>query len=129
MFFPNRASIASLGESALDTLSEAEAEGLLATPGNNGTEVHLGPHHIIIQSWNPVPHVVVVGENKLSRALTKQFDLFGWSTNVVDNAEFDVKPWVGAFDTPRRSNVRCGWFDTIELDEPTTPRMLHGDAL
>ena len=87
VFFTNRAPVASLGEPELDTLADATAEALLSTPGNNRTEVRLGSNHVVIQSWNPVPHVVIVGANKLARALTNQFDLLGWTSAVATTAE------------------------------------------
>jgi xanthine dehydrogenase accessory factor len=87
VFFTDRAPVARLGESELDTIAEAEAEGLLAKPGNTRTEVRLGSDHVVIQSWNPVPHVVIVGVNNLARALTNQFDLLGWTSAVATTAE------------------------------------------
>ena len=37
----------------------------------------------------------------------------------------DVKPYFRDVDQPL-DDVRCGWFDAVALDGPTTPRELDG---
>ncbi|MFT3853434.1 MAG: XdhC family protein [Ilumatobacteraceae bacterium] len=56
-----------LGESALDTLAQSEAEAALAHPGTSVTTVALGPRPLLVEAWNPVPHLVVVGASDSPR--------------------------------------------------------------
>jgi tRNA (adenine37-N6)-methyltransferase len=50
--------------------------------------------------------------------------------DIIDGTPIlDIKPWVRAFDQPPEPHtVRCGWFDTVDLDAPVTPRDLRPDT-
>jgi xanthine dehydrogenase accessory factor len=80
---PGEPSVGSLGYSGLDTLAEAEVEPLLTHPGTTSTRVHVGDVELIIEGWNPVPHLVIVGAARLADALTHQVGLLGWQATTT----------------------------------------------
>lgn len=84
-----------LGESALDTLAQSEAEAALAHTGTSVTTVALGPRPLLVEAWNPVPRLVVVGASDLAVALTRQVELLGWSASTVVTAD-DAVAAIGA---------------------------------
>lgn len=84
---PGGALTGSLGESALDTLAQAEAEAMLTHAGPVTSRVTLGDVRLVIESWNAAPRMVIVGSSDLSVALTRQVELLGWSATTVVGAE------------------------------------------
>jgi xanthine dehydrogenase accessory factor len=85
---PGGAAVGSLGLSGLDTLAAAEAEPLLQHPGASSTRVVLGDVEVVIEGWNPVPRLVIVGPSTLAEALRQQAELLGWqATTTVTAAE------------------------------------------
>lgn len=81
--FPGGATAGSLGDSALETIAQAEAEPLLTFPGTATARVAVGRVELVIEAWNPVPRLVVVGASDLSAALTRQVELLGWTASTV----------------------------------------------
>jgi xanthine dehydrogenase accessory factor len=88
---PGAAVLGSLGLSALDALAEAEAEPLLQHPGASSTRVALGDEEIVIEGWNPIPHLVIVGSSALSEALTHQVELLGWQATTTVSADASLE--------------------------------------
>lgn len=76
-----------LGESGLDTLAQGEAEAALGHTGTSVTTVSLGTEPLLIEAWNPVPRLVIVGASDLAVALTRQVELLGWSASTVVTAD------------------------------------------
>lgn len=79
---PGGLTIGALPESALDTLAQAEAEPLLRYPGASAARVPIGDVELVVEAWNPVPRLVVVGASELSVALTRQVELLGWTATT-----------------------------------------------
>ena len=77
-----------LGSSGLDTMAQAEAEPLLTHPGPSRQRIHVGPLELVIEAWNPVPRMVIVGASDLSGALTRQVELLGWVATTTVGADF-----------------------------------------
>jgi hypothetical protein len=94
---PDAASVGSLGNSGLDTLAEAEAEPLLTHPGASATRLRVGDVELVIEGWNPVPHLVIVEASSLSEALTRQAELLGWQATTTVTVE----------DTMRQPRRQC----------------------
>lgn len=88
---PGATALGSLGLSALDTLAEAEAEPLLQHPGASSTRVALGDVELVIEGWNPIPHLVIVGASTLSEALTHQVELLGWQATTTVTADASLE--------------------------------------
>jgi len=84
---PGSPSVGSLGSSGLDTLAEAEAEPLLTHPGTTSARVRVGEVDLVIEGWNPVPHLVIVGAANLADALTSQAGLLGWQATTTVTVE------------------------------------------
>ena len=76
---PGGAITGTLGESGLDTIAQTEAEGALGTAGTSVTTVAVGSLTLLIEAWNPVPRLVIVGASDLAIALTRQVELLGWT--------------------------------------------------
>ena len=66
MVSPGGATTGTLGESGLDTMAQAEAEPMLTHPGPSRTRLRVGPLEMVIESWNPVPRLLIVGASDLS---------------------------------------------------------------
>ncbi|MCU1360243.1 MAG: hypothetical protein JWN99_1532 [Ilumatobacteraceae bacterium] len=79
---PGGAMVGTLGESGLDTIAQGEAEPLLTHPGAGLARIEVGAVELVIEVWNPVPRVVIVGASDLSIALTRQVELLGWSAST-----------------------------------------------
>jgi xanthine dehydrogenase accessory factor len=79
----DRETMGTLANSGLDTLAQAEAEAMLALPGSTTSRVPVGRVELVIEAWNPVPRLLVVGASALSEALTHQVGLLGWSATTV----------------------------------------------
>jgi len=84
---PGGAMIGTLGQSGLDTMAQAEAEPLLTHPGPSLSRIAVGPLQLIIEAWNPVPRLLVVGASELSIALSRQVELLGWTATTTVTAE------------------------------------------
>jgi xanthine dehydrogenase accessory factor len=83
---PGAEAVGSLGLAGLDTLAAAEAEPLLQLPGASSTRVALGDVEVVIEGWNPVPQLVIVGAATLAEALTHQAELLGWQATTTVGA-------------------------------------------
>ena len=84
---PGGALIGTLGSSGLDTMAQAEAEPLLTYPGPSRLRITVGPLELVIEAWNPVPRLVVVGASDLSSALSRQVELLGWTAATTVGAD------------------------------------------
>jgi xanthine dehydrogenase accessory factor len=84
---PGGAMLGTLGSSGLDTMAQAEAEPLLIYPGPSRTRIRVGPLELVIEAWNPVPRLVIVGASDLATALTRQVELLGWTATTVVGVE------------------------------------------
>lgn len=84
---PGGALIGTLGSSGLDTMAQAEAEPLLTYPGPSRVRITVGPLELVIEAWNPVPRLLVVGSSDLSVALTRQVELLGWTAMTTVSAD------------------------------------------
>ena len=84
---PGGALIGTLGNSGLDTMAQTEAEPLLTYPGPSRQRIHVGPLELVIEAWNPVPRLLVVGASDLSVALTRQVELLGWIATTAVGAD------------------------------------------
>jgi xanthine dehydrogenase accessory factor len=80
---PGQRSVGTLGNSGLDTLAESEAEPLLTHPGATSARVQVGEVDLVVEGWNPVPHLVIVGAATLAEALTRQAGLLGWQATTT----------------------------------------------
>lgn len=87
MVRPGGATIGSLGQSGFDTMAQAEAEPMLTHPGPSRTRIKVGTVELVIESWNPVPRLLIVGASDLSIALTRQVELLGWTATTTVGAE------------------------------------------
>jgi xanthine dehydrogenase accessory factor len=87
---PGSPAVGSLGDSSLDTLAETEAEPLLSHPGATSTRVKVGDVELVVEGWNPVPHLVIVGAATLADALTRQAELLGWHSSTTVTADESV---------------------------------------
>jgi xanthine dehydrogenase accessory factor len=87
MVRPGGEMVGTLGESGLDTMGQAEAEPLLTHPGASLCRVKVGPVELVIEAWNPVPRLVVVGASDLAIALTRQVELLGWTAATTVGVE------------------------------------------
>lgn len=84
---PGGATFGTLNDSALEAIAEGEAEPLLTFPGTSATRIPVGDVELVIEAWNPVPRLVVVGMSDLSVALTRQVELLGWTSTTVVGAD------------------------------------------
>jgi len=80
---PGGARTGTLGQSGLDTLAQAEAEPMLTFPGAARRRLQVGSVELVIESWNPVPRLLIIGASDLSIALTRQVELLGWSASTT----------------------------------------------
>lgn len=87
MVSPGGTTTGTLGESGLDTIAQSEAEPMLTFPGPSCTRLKVGPVELVIESWNPVPRLLIVGASELSVSLTRQVELLGWTANTAVGAE------------------------------------------
>lgn len=76
-----------LADSGLETMAQAEAEPMLTFPGPSRTRIPVGELELLIESWNPVPRLLIVGASDLSVALTRQVELLGWTATTTIGAE------------------------------------------
>lgn len=84
---PGGALIGNLGDSALETMAQSEAEPMLTFPGPSHTRIPVGDLELLIESWNPVPRLLIVGSSDLSIALTRQVELLGWTATTAVGAD------------------------------------------
>jgi xanthine dehydrogenase accessory factor len=84
---PGGAVVGTLGESGLDSLAQAEAEPMLAHAGPSFARIEVGPLQLIIEAWNPVPRLLILGASDLSVALTRQVELLGWTASTAVTAD------------------------------------------
>lgn len=98
---PGGAPVGTLGDSALDTMAQAEAEPLLSHPGSSRARLPVGELELVIESWNPVPRLLVVGASDLSVALTRQVELLGWVATTTVGADASV----AAVESPSVADV------------------------
>jgi xanthine dehydrogenase accessory factor len=87
MVRPGGATIGTLGASGYDTMAQAEAEPMLTFPGASRTRLKVGTAELVIESWNPVPRLLIVGASDLSIALTRQVELLGWTATTTIGAD------------------------------------------
>ncbi len=80
---PGGKTVGTLGESGLDTMAQGEAEPLLTHPGESLSRIKVGPLELVIEAWNPVPRLIIVGASDLSIALTRQVELLGWTATTA----------------------------------------------
>ncbi len=78
--------VGTLGDSGLDTLAQSEAEPLLTHSGSSVLRFPLGRVELVIETWNPVPRLVIVGSSDLAVALTRQAELLGWTATTTVGA-------------------------------------------
>ena len=76
----------SLGDPDLDDLAAATAEPVLRRPGAAVERRTAGATEVVVEAWNAVPHLVVVGSGELATALDRQVRLLGWTSTAVDGA-------------------------------------------
>lgn len=76
-----------LGSSGFDALAQSEAEPMLTHPGPSTSRVRFGELEFVIEGWNAEPRLVIVGASDLSRALTRQVELLGWTAVTVVGAD------------------------------------------
>ncbi len=84
----------SLGDEELDGAARREAQSALGSGGASVAVVETGERRLLVESWNPLPHVVVVGAGDLATALSRQAELLGWTSAVsitVDGALAEVE--------------------------------------
>ncbi|HEY4333513.1 MAG TPA: XdhC family protein [Ilumatobacteraceae bacterium] len=87
---PGGATTGTLGNSGLDTLAQAEAEPLLSHPGASQARVAVGELELVIESWNPLPRLLILGASDLAVALTRQVELLGWTAITCVHADAAV---------------------------------------
>lgn len=75
--------VGSLGDPELDTRVRVEAESMWAHPGLGLARLAVGPVELVIESWRPVPTLVISGMSELSVALTRQVQLLGWTSSIT----------------------------------------------
>jgi xanthine dehydrogenase accessory factor len=80
---PGGTTVGTLGDSGLDTMAQAEAEPMLTHPGAGVARIEVGPLELVIEAWNPVPRLLVLGASDLAVALTRQVELLGWTASTV----------------------------------------------
>ena len=84
----------SLGDDELNGAARREAQSALGSGGASVAVVETGERRLLVESWNPLPHVVVVGAGDLATALSRQAELLGWTSAVsitVDGALAEVE--------------------------------------
>src|SRR5262245_57208395 len=77
----------SLGNSALDTTVQAEADALLERPGIQVSRITFGDLDVVVEAWDPAPRLIIVGAVDLSVALQRQADLLGWAASTVTRGD------------------------------------------
>ncbi len=60
---------------------------MLTHPGTTAARVRVGDVELVVEGWNPVPHLVIVGAASLSEALTRQVELLGWQATTTVTSE------------------------------------------
>lgn len=68
-------------------MAQAEAEPLLTHPGAGLARIAVGPLELVIEAWNPVPRLLIVGASDLALALTRQVELLGWTASTTVQAD------------------------------------------
>ncbi|MEO5899754.1 MAG: XdhC family protein [Ilumatobacteraceae bacterium] len=84
---PGGATTGTLGDSGLETMAQAEAEPMLTHPGAGLARIGVGPLELVIEAWNPVPRLLIVGASDLAVALTRQVELLGWTASTRVQAD------------------------------------------
>ena len=72
---------------SLDTMAQAEAEPLLTHPGVSLTRVVVGDLELIIEAWNPAPHLLIVGASDLAVAITRIAETLAWSAATASTSD------------------------------------------
>lgn len=72
-----------LGAGALDAAARAEADALFARPGQHRARTTVAGTELLVQVWNPTPHLLIVGVAALAEVLTAMVGLLGWTATTV----------------------------------------------
>ncbi|MEZ5411195.1 MAG: XdhC family protein [Acidimicrobiales bacterium] len=79
----------SLGDDVLDRLAIDEGRRLVRSPGGGTVRLHVSGVPVLIETWNPAPRLVMVGDVALSAALADLAGQLGWhpaiTTDVADS--------------------------------------------
>ena len=75
------------GDAELDRWAAAEGERALRVPGASVRRGRCGAVDLVVEAWNPVPRLLLVGSSDLSRALVRQAELLGWEGRTVDGSD------------------------------------------
>ncbi len=66
------------------------AARLLAEPGAPTITVTIGEREVLLEAWNPVPQLLLVGRAALTEAMTDLARLLGWRSHVQTEADAAV---------------------------------------
>jgi xanthine dehydrogenase accessory factor len=80
---PGQPAEGTLGSQELDEVARSTAQPLLTRPGHHVSRASHEDVQIIVETWFPVPQLVIVGGSTLSEALVAQAGLLGWPASIV----------------------------------------------
>ena len=77
----------SLGDDAIDRRAIEEGRRLAASPGGGTVRLQVEGVPVLVETWNPAPRLVLVGDVALSAALASLAGQLGWHPTVTTGAD------------------------------------------
>jgi len=76
-----------LGDEALDRRATAEGRRLVGSPGGGTVRVEVAGVPVLVETWNPAPRLVMVGDVALSAALASLAGQLGWHPMITTDVD------------------------------------------
>lgn len=76
-----------LGDEALDQPAIEEGRRLVRSPGGGTARLEVAGVPVLVETWNPAPRLVLVGDVALSAALASLASQLGWHPAIITDAE------------------------------------------
>lgn len=77
----------SLGDEALDRRAADEGRRLVRSPGGGTARLDVNGVPVLVETWNPAPRLVLVGDVALSAALASLAGQLGWHPSITTGAD------------------------------------------
>ncbi len=77
----------SLGDDTLDQAAIGEGQRLVRSPGGGTARLDVAGVPVLVETWNPAPRLVMVGDVALSAALASLAGQLGWHPTITTDAD------------------------------------------
>lgn len=77
----------SLEDDGLDLRATEEGRRLVRSPGGGTVRLQVAGVPVLVETWNPAPRLVMVGDVALSAALASMADQLGWHPTITADAD------------------------------------------